>query len=285
MATAPDLEQLTAFAVFADHLNLSAAARELGLSQPALHSRLKRLAETLGSPLYRREGRGLALTETGRRTASFARELRTRVQDFSAELRGERSTAPICLCAGEGALLYLLGPALRGFSRRERLQLLVRDGEATRAAVLAGEAHLGVLSTDLPLSEDPVLRQELVAEVGFSLAVAHGDPLAERRAAGWSDLEGRALIVPPAGRPHRRILDAHLPESAEIAVEVGGWPLTLQLVALGLGVAVVNASCKAPRNVTLVPFADLETRAYVAIRDRRRQLDARAELLWRRLVG
>jgi DNA-binding transcriptional LysR family regulator len=282
MQDAPDFEQLEAFAAFADRLNLTATARALGLSQPAVHTRIKRLSEHVGAPLYRREGRALVLTEAGRRTARFAREIHARLRDFAEASREAHERSPICLCAGEGALLYLLGPALRRFARRHPMQVLVRDAEGTAAAVAAGEAHLGVLTRDAVPAE---LEHELVAEVGFALAVPASDPLAEAEVAGFEDLCGRAMIVPPAGRPHRLALAAGLPPTTRIAVEVGGWPLTLQLVALGIGLAVVNDSCKPPRGVVLVPFEGLGTRSYVAVRDPRRALDGRAEDLWTKLVG
>ncbi|PRQ01283.1 LysR family transcriptional regulator [Enhygromyxa salina] len=282
MSNAPDFEQLEAFAVFAEHLNLTHAARALHLSQPALHTRLRRLGEAVGAPLYRRDGRGLVLTEAGLRTARFAREIRARLGDFTEQMRDEQLRAPITLCAGEGALLYLLGPALRRFARRHPLRVLVRDAEGTSRDVAAGLAHVGVLSLDPPPS---ALEHELVAEVGFALAVPTSDPLAERPGASWSDLAGRQLIVPPAGRPHRVALDQHLPDDVEIAVEIAGWPLTLQLVALGIGVAIVNDFCRAPRGVTLVAFSGLGSRRYIVVRDPRRDLDPRVEDLWTKLTG
>jgi DNA-binding transcriptional LysR family regulator len=281
MPAYPDFEQLEAFAVFAEHLNLTRAAKVLGLSQPALHTRLRRLGEVVGAPLYRRDGQALVLTEPGIRTARLAREIRARLSDFADELRDEQVRTPIHLCAGEGALLYLLGPAIRRFTRRHSLRVLVHDAPRTIDAVGSGLAQLGVLSGEVPA----MFEHELIAEVGFALALPSGDPLAERTRVSWSDLRGRSLIVPPAGRPHRQALDAKLPTDVEIAVEITGWPLTLQLVALGVGVAVVNDFCKPPRGVTLVKFEGLGTRRYVVIRDARRELDPRGQDLWTKLVG
>jgi LysR family transcriptional regulator, low CO2-responsive transcriptional regulator len=186
MPPAPDFEQLEAFAVFAEHLNLTRAAKVLGLSQPALHTRLRRLGEVVGAPLYRRDGQALALTETGARTARLAREIRARLHDFADELRDEQVRTPIHLCAGEGALLYLLGPAIRRFTRRHPLRVLVHDAERTIEAVSSGLAQLGVLSGEVP----SMFEHELIAEVGFALALPSGDPLAERTRVSWSDLRG-----------------------------------------------------------------------------------------------
>ena len=103
MQTVPpalDLDLLRTFAVFAAQLNFTRAAAQLHRSQPAVHARVGRLAEALGVALYRREGRGLALTPGGRRVAAFARETGERAEAFLAALRGDEAPRPVCLCAG-----------------------------------------------------------------------------------------------------------------------------------------------------------------------------------------
>ena len=57
-----NLDAVQSFSVFADSMNFSAAAAALYISQPALHVKIRKLAEQLGLPLYTRLGRRLALT-------------------------------------------------------------------------------------------------------------------------------------------------------------------------------------------------------------------------------
>ena len=60
------------FLTVAEQGSLSAAARELGLSQPTVGRRLTALEEQLGSALVVRTARGLTLTEAGsKRRASL----------------------------------------------------------------------------------------------------------------------------------------------------------------------------------------------------------------------
>ncbi|MFC0532151.1 helix-turn-helix domain-containing protein [Phytohabitans kaempferiae] len=54
-------DALSAFAVFAEHLNFTRAAAELHISQPALHVKVAKLARALDRPLYHRSGRRLGL--------------------------------------------------------------------------------------------------------------------------------------------------------------------------------------------------------------------------------
>src|SRR6185503_323999 len=96
----PSTDALSSFAVFAEHLNFTRAAEELHISQPALHVKVQKLAESLGRPLYRRDGRRLTLTQEGHTVARFARELDGRMASFVAEVRGTTSQRPIVLAAG-----------------------------------------------------------------------------------------------------------------------------------------------------------------------------------------
>lgn len=60
-----DLNLLRVFAVVAETGNVTAAAARLYLTQPAVSAALRRLATTIGAPLFVRRGRSLELTSRG----------------------------------------------------------------------------------------------------------------------------------------------------------------------------------------------------------------------------
>ncbi len=62
----PPLTSLRAFAVAAKHLSLTRAATELGVTPGAVSQQIKQLEDHLDCALFRRGGRGLALTAEGR---------------------------------------------------------------------------------------------------------------------------------------------------------------------------------------------------------------------------
>src|ERR1700750_3435088 len=77
------------FAVFAEHRSFTAAAAALGLSQPSLHVKIRKLAAALGAELYERDGRSLVLTPAGLRLAAFAADARARSAEFLSALDGD----------------------------------------------------------------------------------------------------------------------------------------------------------------------------------------------------
>lgn len=259
------LDALAAFAEFAEDGNFSRAAVRLHISQPALHTRIAKLAKSVGTPLYVRRGRTIEITEAGRRVQRLARDMAVSMSTFRNDLLERETTQPVVLAAGEGAFLYLLGPGIRAHlsHRRHALQLMTADGASTVEAVRSGRAHLGIACLDA-MPRD--LAVESFTRVGQMLALPRKHPLAARRSVRLKDLGGASLIVPPPGRPHRLMLSQML-QSAQVpwqaAVEASGWELMLHLVKLGMGLAVVNACCRIPAGVVARPIPELPALQYM----------------------
>ena len=74
--TAPlDLDQLQTFCAIADCGSFTEAARRVHKTQSAVSMQIKRLEERLGRELLRRDGRGVALTDSGDALYSKARKM------------------------------------------------------------------------------------------------------------------------------------------------------------------------------------------------------------------
>ncbi|MCW5834079.1 MAG: LysR family transcriptional regulator [Labilithrix sp.] len=111
-------DELRTFAVFAETVSLSAAARALHLTQPAVHAHLKRISQRLGGAALPPRRRGLVLTREGIELAAFARDAVERAAALEARLRGERENTRVVLATGAGALVHVLSPGIRAFTRR-----------------------------------------------------------------------------------------------------------------------------------------------------------------------
>src|ERR1051326_5983665 len=77
------LRQFEILAAAADAATFSAAARNLGISQPSLSESVRRIERETKLTLFERTTRSLKLTDDGRRLASIAREM---LRDFTHAL-------------------------------------------------------------------------------------------------------------------------------------------------------------------------------------------------------
>ncbi|WP_328526650.1 LysR family transcriptional regulator [Kribbella sp. NBC_00359] len=260
-------EDLAAFAAFAQHRNFTRAAAELHVSQPALHTRIRKLESRLGARLYLKHGRQLQLTEAGERLAAFANETKDRAADFLGSLDAA-PPRPLVLMAGSGAYLYLLADPIRRFlAKRHELRLLTGDASRTLDAVRDGTVDVGVTALGIPPDD---LDCELIGQFPQTLITRADHRLADRRSVRLKDLQDESLVVPPKGRPHRDQLERSLLDQGirwSVAVEAEGWELLVQFVRLGIGPAVVNGSVRTTAAVRRIPVKDLPpVRYYVVTR-------------------
>lgn len=113
--------QLEVFGVVVECGSIRAAARRLGLTQPAVTYVVRELERQVGAPLLLRQSRGVALTPLGeslhRRALRLLAEWR-QAQDELAQLR-DGSSGSLRLAFSSGAAARVLAPALEAF-RRER---------------------------------------------------------------------------------------------------------------------------------------------------------------------
>ena len=181
-------DRLFSFVVFAEHRNFTRAAEELHISQPALHVQIKKLSESVGRSLYRREGKALTLTNEGKRLAAFGREVQDRGSAVIDQIRGDSTSGPVILASGQGAFLYLLGSSIRRFPKEKwPLRLLSMSGALAIEAVRNAEAHLAVVATDFVPSDLDAVE---LRRVGQKVVMPAGHRLAKRRRLKAKDLSG-----------------------------------------------------------------------------------------------
>jgi LysR family transcriptional regulator, low CO2-responsive transcriptional regulator len=113
------LRQLAIFATVARLGSVKAAARELGISEPAVSAAVRGLRDELGDDLYRREGHALVLTAPGARLASLA----TEIGALARRARGGLDDAgpvprPLQIAVTGGVEEHVIGPLLAAFAER-----------------------------------------------------------------------------------------------------------------------------------------------------------------------
>jgi len=81
------IRRLRVFLAVVDVMSFSAAARQLGVSQPAVSQQIRALEDMLETRLFNRIGRQMSLTETGRKTELVARGVVGQVDSALSGLR------------------------------------------------------------------------------------------------------------------------------------------------------------------------------------------------------
>jgi LysR family transcriptional activator of nhaA len=95
------------------------ASKKLGLAQPTISSQLSVLESTIGATLFRKQGRGLVLTETGRTVFNYAEEIFTLGRELTNTLkngsgsRGQRLVVGVVNSLPKLVVYRLIEPILR----------------------------------------------------------------------------------------------------------------------------------------------------------------------------
>lgn len=87
-----DWSLVQSFLAVAETGTLSAAAQQLGASQPTLGRQIKTIERQLGVELFIRQPRGLALTEAGQSLVPAAREVRNSINQIALTAAGQKQS-------------------------------------------------------------------------------------------------------------------------------------------------------------------------------------------------
>jgi DNA-binding transcriptional LysR family regulator len=123
------LRALGYFVSCAEEGSFAGAARRLEVSVPAVHKLVTVLERTLGTPLFERSVRGLALTASGQAYLEACRPLLSELAAIDETVRrsAQRPTGTLVIAAHSQLALHVLVPALPRFhSRWPDIQVDVR---------------------------------------------------------------------------------------------------------------------------------------------------------------
>lgn len=112
-----ELELLRTFVAGVELGSFALAARKLGRSPSALSAQLRRLEEQAGAPVFRKSGRGLALTAVGETLLAYARRLLELDDEAAIAVRGVEVEGWVRFGTQEDLGAGLLPDVLRRFAR------------------------------------------------------------------------------------------------------------------------------------------------------------------------
>jgi LysR family transcriptional regulator of abg operon len=230
-----DHRQLEIFLVTAERLSLSRAAEALDITQPGLSKSLQRLQNELGTKLYQRRGRGIALTEAGRALFKHGRVIEAQMAQARSELSGIATgmVGHVRIGAGPSWLSRHLPDAIsRIIARKPNVQFMVETSFPDRLMGRLRQGELDIVIGALPDNRhDPDLRFQRLTRDVIRVVGRQGHPLTRKRDRSLADCAAQSWILPGRQELVRKRLErtfkaAKLPEPA-VAVETDSLSLML----------------------------------------------------------
>ena len=240
-----------------EHGSLSKVALAYGTSQPHISRRLSDLEQDCGGRLFQRTGRGVVLTELGKRVAPKVRAWLAGTEQLANDIQST-SGKPIgrvrigILPSTAHPLLTRLYYRIR--ERYPLVQLSVREGQGAQL-----ETWLEDGSLDLAIlfrhSSTPKDGDVYLVETATYLVGAEGDRLTARPTVKFAALDNLPLVLfcrPHSWRDHLDALSAKHGITLNVAVEADSLSLQTHIVADGgiyavLGQYAIAAAAKQSR--------------------------------------
>jgi LysR family transcriptional regulator, transcriptional activator of nhaA len=193
--------------------SLRAAAEALHLSQPTISAQISALEDSLSIKLFHRTGRGLTLTEAGRRVFEMAEEIFALGQELLQRAQSEGGARALRVELGLADTLPKLVTwelILPIFSSPQPVQLLCREGKAAELLAQLALNRLDVVLADEPAPSGTAFRvfSHELGSCGVTFcAAAH---LAKSfRGKDFATIAAEApALLPAPGTAWRHTLDA-----------------------------------------------------------------------------
>ncbi|PWU29156.1 LysR family transcriptional regulator [Pseudomonas sp. RW407] len=142
-----DLDVLRTFVAGVELGSFARAAERLGRSTSAVSAQLKKLEEQAGTPVLRRKGRGMALTDAGETLLAYARRLLELNDEAAGALRGASLEGRVRLGLQEDFGETLLPAVLGRFARahpKVRIEVRTARNQELIRGVRNGELDLAL---------------------------------------------------------------------------------------------------------------------------------------------
>jgi DNA-binding transcriptional LysR family regulator len=243
-----NLHLLRLFAAVAQQGSFSRAAETLHISQPAISKGVREFEAQVGSRLLERGPGGIRLTPAGRVLAAHAQILfaaERAAEDDLASLRG-LETGILAVGASTTIATYLLPPIVGAFHRAHpTIELRLASGNTQDIVDRLLARELDVALVEGPVHANGVTLQAWQPDELILIVPPTHRFASARRSVPPSSLQEEILAVREAGSGTREVVATALADARIVprqVIEIGSTEAIKQLVASGLGVAIVSAT-------------------------------------------
>jgi DNA-binding transcriptional LysR family regulator len=268
ISTAPvNLKQVRQFVVLAETLNYRRAAEKLNIAQPPLTVSIQKFEEDLGTKLFVRDSKGVALTPNGRALLGEAHKLLFHSDHFRKLTRNliDGATGPLRVGFVYSASYGLLQTIVERFkASHPDIRLTLRELNSSSIVDQLHDQTLDVALIRTPLLRSTSAEMKVLQTDHFVLAVSGKSDLARAPNLRLADLSDSPFIM------YGPVLAPGLHAAAMLACEQAGFnpkiaeygaqiQTLLALVESGIGIALVPSISQrfASREIVFRELEDL----------------------------
>ena len=238
------LRQLRTFRSVAACGNISAAARELHLTQPAVSMQLKELENACGQPLYERAGRGIQLTAAGQALEAAATSVLDTLNSVQETLDAMAGLETGLLKLAVVSTGNYFAPSVLLAFRKEypgiNAQLMVGNRDEVIARLANNECDLAIMGT--PPSELETHAVEIAEHPQVIIASAQ-HPLAKAKQVRLKDLSQEGFVVREQGSGTRNAMERFFRSKRfkyQAVMEASSNETIKQAVMAGMGLSFIS---------------------------------------------
>ena len=275
------MQQLRYFLEIAKEKNISAAAKNLYLSQPSLSQQIMKLEQELEVPLLIRHSKSVSRTDAGEQFAHHAQRILGGVDQLTELMHKqsilEAGTLRIGLLwiAGYTNFLQILSdyhclhPGLN-------YSFMVNGSAHLQQMLLDRKIHAAfIIATEEQLEQEPDFYYCKVQDDFYSIITSHQSPLTLKKTVSVEDLKDVPIIMPSPASALRKSLDRIFEENnitPNILCETSQSDLVIQLAAHDLGVGISSKSIATSMqdgSFAIIPFENRLHRSiyYVTLKE------------------
>ncbi len=188
----------------AAHQNISAAARDLGITQPALTKIVSRVEDQVGAKLFDRGSRGVSLTAFGELFLERMEKIENEMTNLAHEVRARKSglSGAISLGVGQFWLGHILPVVIAQLAETApgiHIKIFTGAREELLDRLRQGEIDIMLARITDDLGEEIVV--EDLAEVRMFVMAREGHPLSSAGTVSPEQFAEYGWVLPPASDP------------------------------------------------------------------------------------
>ncbi|WP_321449435.1 LysR substrate-binding domain-containing protein [uncultured Cohaesibacter sp.] len=239
--------------------SFSAAAKELGISQPSVSNHLSALEKHYRTQLIHRNGRQAEATETCREILSRIRSVLAMTDEIEHALEGRRRMQAGSLRLGYSTYQFAM-PILSDFMIQfPEVEIEARAMASNDLLPLLEDGKFDVVfitSDEAPSS----LHVEKIRTERIVLVVPPDHPLCEKGSASWQDVANAALVQRENSSGTRRVFEKAATSAGvklNTVLALGSWGAIVTTINSGMGIGVAMEGEVLPsNNVVIIPIED-----------------------------